>query len=141
MAKTLNEKLLGVGTELRGLARQFDALIEAMGMLEESSKGHARKAAKKRPVTRKAAPKRAAAKKTAKKTKTKVDAKRATSKKKNKTALETVLMYVKRTKKGLTTGDLMKKTGYDKKKVSNTIYKLKKQGKIVVAERGRYVKA
>ena len=152
MAKSLNQKLLEVGRELRELTEKFDALMGAVGLLEETGKKPAKKAAQKKPLAKKAAPKKAAAKKaaaakppaakkSAKKPGAKTQAKKTAPKKKAKTALETVLMYIKRTKKGLTTEALMKKTGYDKKKISNTIYKLKKQGKITVAERGRYVKA
>jgi hypothetical protein len=162
VAKTLNQKLLEVGEELRELTEKFDALMGAIGLLEDSGRGPGKKTARKKPSTKKAAPKKAAPKKAApkktatrkaaaakspatkksvKKPKAQKQAKKAAPKKKTKTALETVLMYIKRTKKGLTTEALMKKTGYDKKKVSNTIYKLKKQGKIVAAERGTYVKA
>jgi predicted HTH transcriptional regulator len=157
VAKTLNQKLLEVGEELRELTEKFDALMGAIGLLEDSGKGPGKKTARKKPSTKKAASKKAAPEKTAtrkaaaakspatkksvKKPKAQKQAKKAAPKKKTKTALETVLMYIKRTKKGLTTEALMKKTGYDKKKVSNTIYKLKKQGKIVAAERGTYVKA
>lgn len=162
MAKILNQKLLEVSKELRGLTEKFDALMEAMGLLEESGQKPVKKTPKKKTTAKKAAPKKAtpkkaaakkaaakkaatakttAAKKSAKKPKAKTEAKKTALTKKTKTAIETVLMYIKRTKKGLTTEALMKKTGFDQKKVSNTIYKLKKQGKIVVAERGKYVKA
>jgi len=153
VAKTLNQKLLEVGEELRELTEKFDALMGAIGLLEDTGKGPGKKTARKKPSAKKKAAskktaaskatktKSPAAKKSVKKPKAQKEAKKAAPKKKTKTALETVLMYIKRTKKGLTTEALMKKTGYDKKKVSNTIYKLKKQGKIVVAERGRYIKA
>lgn len=57
------------------------------------------------------------------------------------TAAETILGLVNRSKKGVDTGTLMAKTGYDRKKVANIIYKLKRQGKIGTAGKGVYVKA
>jgi hypothetical protein len=60
---------------------------------------------------------------------------------KPKTAADTVLTAIKRSKKGVDTSALMKKTGYDRKKVANIIYKLKKQGEIKNAGKGLYLKA
>lgn len=111
VAKTLNQKLLEVSKGLRGLTEKFDALMEAMGLLEESGKEPGKKAPKKKLAARKAASKKAAAKKAAttktmaakkpiKKTKAKTAAKKIAPKKKTKTALETVLLLIKRTKKG-----------------------------------------
>ena len=57
------------------------------------------------------------------------------------TAVNTVLSIINGSKKGVNTETLMKKTGYNQKKIANLIYKLKKQGKIKSAEKGVYVKA
>jgi putative endonuclease len=57
------------------------------------------------------------------------------------TAVNTVLSIINGSKKGVSTETLMKKTGYNQKKIANLIYKLKKQGKIKSAEKGVYVKA
>lgn len=64
-----------------------------------------------------------------------------TAAKKPVTAIDTVLAIIKRSKKGVNTASIMKKTGYDKKKVANIIFKLKTQGKIKSATKGVYVKA
>ncbi len=149
MAKTLNKKLQDVAAELRELTQKLDALMNALGVLEDAAPEASGKPAKTKTGTRKTAAKKSPAKKTASKkaptTKAaapkKAAAKKAAPKKKAKTALDTVLMFIGRTKKGLDTEALMKKTGFDRKKVSNAIYKLKKQGKIVVSERGKYLKA
>lgn len=61
-------------------------------------------------------------------------------KEKPATAAETVLRIINKSKKGVNTATLMEKTGYDKKKVANLVYKLKKQGKIKSVGRGVYLK-
>jgi len=55
--------------------------------------------------------------------------------------VDTVLAIVSRSKKGVNTAILMEKTGYDQKKISNLLYKLKKQGKIKSVNKGVYLKA
>jgi hypothetical protein len=50
--------------------------------------------------------------------------------------IDTVLTIIKKSKKGLNTATLMKKTGFSKKKIHNNVYKLKKQGKIKSVSRG-----
>jgi putative endonuclease len=61
--------------------------------------------------------------------------------KKAATAVDTVLAIINRSKKGVGTAALMKKTGYNKKKISNLVFKLRKQGKIKSVDKGVYVKA
>jgi hypothetical protein len=55
-------------------------------------------------------------------------------------ASDKIFQIIKKSKKGINTKDLIKKTGYDKKSVSNAIYKLIKQGKIKTVAKGVYVK-
>jgi len=50
-----------------------------------------------------------------------------------------VLKIINRSKKGVDTATLMKKTGFDEKKVRNIIFRTLKQGKIKKADRGIYV--
>ena len=57
------------------------------------------------------------------------------------TSIDNIFSIIKRSKKGISTKDLMKKTGYERKSISNAIYKLTKQGKIKTVSRGVYVKA
>ena len=66
--------------------------------------------------------------------------KAAAKKEKQVTAEDTVLGVIKRSKKGVGTSAIMEKTGYARKKVSNIVFKLKKQGKIKSAGRGVYMK-
>ena len=56
------------------------------------------------------------------------------------TAVETVYKIIGGSKKGVDTATLMKKTGFDRKKIANIVYKLGKQGKIKSIEKGVYVK-
>ena len=61
--------------------------------------------------------------------------------KKPVTAAETVLAIINRSKKGVNTASIMGKTGFDRKKVANILFKLKKQGKIKSEIKGVYLKA
>ncbi|MFC1856615.1 hypothetical protein ACFL9U_01145 [Thermodesulfobacteriota bacterium] len=55
-------------------------------------------------------------------------------------AADTVFAIIGKSKRGVDTATVMKKTGYDRKKVHNIIFKLKKQGKIKAVKKGVYVK-
>lgn len=57
------------------------------------------------------------------------------------TAADTILNIIKKSRKGIDTAALKKKTGFSEKKIRNSIYKLKKQGQIKSERRGIYVKA
>ena len=55
------------------------------------------------------------------------------------TATNQVLDIINRSKKGVNTATLMKKTGFDQKMVRNILQRTYKQGKIKRAERGIYI--
>ena len=55
------------------------------------------------------------------------------------TAKDQVLKIINSSKKGVDTAFLMKKTGFDQKKVRNIIFKTLKEGKIKRADRGIYI--
>ncbi len=55
------------------------------------------------------------------------------------TATDQVLKIINRSKKGVNTAALMKKTGFDQKKVRNILNRTFKQGKIKRADKGIYV--
>ena len=57
------------------------------------------------------------------------------------TASDKIFKIIKKSKKGIDTQGLMEKTGYERKSVSNVIYKLTKQGKIKTVAKGVYIKA
>jgi len=58
------------------------------------------------------------------------DGKIADGKKAKPTGADTVLSIIKRSKKGIDTDGLKKKTGFEGRKAGDIIYRLKKQGKI-----------
>jgi predicted Rossmann fold nucleotide-binding protein DprA/Smf involved in DNA uptake len=57
------------------------------------------------------------------------------------TAADTVYKVIARYKKGASMATIMQKTGYDNRKIQNSVYKLKKQGRIKSPAKGVYVKA
>ena len=56
-------------------------------------------------------------------------------------AAETVLNLISGSENGVNVATLVDKTGYDRKKIGNIVYKLRKQGKIKSIQKGVYVKA
>jgi putative endonuclease len=84
----------------------------------------------------------AAAGKKAKATK-RVSAKKAPAKKRTAklTATDQVLKIINRSKKGVDVASLMKKTGFNEKKVWNILHRVYKQGRIQRAGRGIYIGA
>ncbi len=54
---------------------------------------------------------------------------------------DTLLAIIKRSKKGVDTVALRKKTGFEGRKIGDIVYRLKKQGKIKSERKGFYVKA
>ena len=118
--KEFDVALKAVAEGLRTMAQGMEKIAEK---IEESTP---KKQAKAKPV-RKA--KKAPAKKTAKKTA------------KTGTASDAVLAVINRSKKGVNSATLAKKTGFDNKKIANIVFKLRKQGKIKSVDRGVYTKA
>ncbi len=130
----LKKNLQAVNRELKALAKKVDKIVVAVGKLEKAkvAKKPKVKAAKRKPV-KKTVAKKVAAKKSA--------AKKVAVKKTTKTAIDTVLAIIRRSKKGVNTAALMEKTGFEDYKIHNIVYKLKKQGKIKSVGRGIYLKA
>ena len=73
------------------------------------------------------------------KTKAKAVSKKVSTKGGKKTDTDKVLAIINRSKKGVDTATLMKKTGFDQKKVRNMLNRTYKQGKITRVEKGIYV--
>ncbi len=112
----LKNNLKAVAKDLKGLTQKTDKMIKRLEKLE-----------KKAQVTKK--PKTKAVKKVVVKKRAKLS------------ASGTVLATIKRSRKGIDTATLKKKTGFKVRSVDNIIYRLKKEGKIKSAGRGLYVKA
>jgi len=132
--KNLKKNLNAVNRELKALAKKVDRLAVAVGKLEKPkvAKKPKAKVAKRKPakktVAKKVAVKKRAVKKPAKK-------------KTTKTVIDTVLAIIRRSKKGVNTAALMKKTGFSEKQIHNNVYKLKKRGKVKSVAKGVYLKA
>ena len=73
------------------------------------------------------------------KTKAKAATKKAPVKAAKITDTDKLLAIINRSKKGIDTATLMKKTGFDQKKVRNMLNRTYKQGKITRVEKGIYV--
>jgi hypothetical protein len=113
---TITKDLQTVSKELTKLAKQAEKLAVAIGKTEKS---------KAKPV------------------KTRTNAKAATEKAPpivgKGTDTDKVLAIINRSKKGVDTATLMKKTGFDQKKVRNMLHRTYKQGKITRVEKGIYI--
>ena len=83
--------------------------------------------------------KKPAAKSVKTKTKAKAVTNKAQAKVAKKTDTDKVLEIINRSKRGVDTATLMKKTGFDQKKVRNMLNRTYKQGKITRVEKGIYV--
>ena len=81
----------------------------------------------------------AAALRKAEKPKAQSVTKKAPAKGGKKTDTDKLLAIINRSKKGVDTATLMKKTGFDQKKVRNMLNRTYKQGKITRVEKGIYV--
>ena len=135
--KEVQKLLKKVSDGLRTLAQGVDALAEKVedpAKTKSSVKAETKiqplpvKTAK--PASKKAKPVRKAV--------PKADRKKAV---KPATAIDTVFTIISRSPKGANTATIKAETGYDLKKISNIIYKLKKRGKIKSIQKGVYVKA
>jgi hypothetical protein len=113
---TINKDLQTIGKELTKLVNQIENLAVALGKAEKSK-----------------------AKSVQTKTTTQAVTKKAPAKGGKKTDTDKVLAIINRSKKGVDTATLMKKTGFDQKKVRNILHRTYKQGKITRVEKGIYV--
>jgi hypothetical protein len=118
-----------VSDGLKMLAQGIEAISKKVDEIAESQTVEM-------PKAKKPAPAAAKAKKAGRKA-AKAPAKKAAV---APTTAETVLKIISGSKKGADMLTLMKKTGYDRKKVSNVIYKLGKLGKIKSVQKGVYIK-
>jgi len=121
---TTKKELMAMKKDILAIGKKLEKLITAV---EKSEKGTSAKAAKAKAV--KAKP--------AKKT-TKAPAKKKAAK---VTATDQVLKIIKSSKKGVGAATLMKKTGFNQKKVTNILQRTFKAGKIKRAAKGIYIGA
>jgi predicted Rossmann fold nucleotide-binding protein DprA/Smf involved in DNA uptake len=116
---------------MRGMAKGIEALAEKLDTISKSRLDEIDKTKPKRKTPAKAAEKKSAKKASVKQV----------AAKKPATAADTVFEIINKSKEGVNTDTLMEKTGFDRKKISNIIFKLRKQSKIKSAGKGNYVKA
>ncbi len=124
--KQLKREFKSVLKSLKALSQKTEKMIKTLDKLEKSQMG------KKTRV--KAKPKAKAIKKAPVR-------KLAASKKTKLTAADTILSVIKKSRKGVDTAALTKKTGLEGRKIWDITYRLKKQGKIKKDRKGLYVKA
>jgi predicted Rossmann fold nucleotide-binding protein DprA/Smf involved in DNA uptake len=115
---TITKDLKLISKELMKLVKQTEKLAAELGKEEKS-----------------------AAKSVKTKTKSKAVTKKAPVKAAKKTDTDKVLEIINRSKKGVDTATLMKKTGFDQKKVRNMLNRTYKQGKITRVGKGIYIGA
>jgi hypothetical protein len=113
---TLTKDLQAIGNKLTKLAIQAEILLAELGKSEKP-----------------------AAKSVTPKTEAKSVAKKAPTKVAKKTDTDKLLAFINRSKKGVDTATLMKKTGFNQKKVRNMLNRTYKQGKITRVAKGIYV--
>jgi predicted Rossmann fold nucleotide-binding protein DprA/Smf involved in DNA uptake len=134
----LKKELEKILKTLDGIAQKVQKLQEQIGEDKKPTKKPTAKTVKKAPVkkvaTKKAPIKKVAAKKAAPK-------KAVPKKTKPATAVDTAFNIIERYKKGVNMAAIMEKTGYNQKKISNLVFKLRKQGKIKSVAKGVYLKA
>jgi len=113
---TITKDLQAISKELMKLVKQTEKLTAALEKAEKPK-----------------------AKSIKPKTRAKAVTKKAPVKAAKITDTDKVLAIVNRSKKGVDTATLMKKTGFNQKKVRNILSRTYKQGKITRAEKGIYV--
>ena len=113
---TITKDLQAISKELTKLVNQIEKLAAALGKAEKPK-----------------------AKSIKTKLKAKAVSKKAPAKGGKKTDTDKVLAIINRSKKGVDTATLMKKTGFDQKKVRNMLNRTYKQGKITRVGKGIYV--
>jgi predicted Rossmann fold nucleotide-binding protein DprA/Smf involved in DNA uptake len=115
---TITKDLQAIKKELTKLVKQTEKLAAALGKAEKPKAQSVKTKTKSKPATKKAPVKAA-----------------------KKTDTDKLLAFINRSKKGVDTATLMKKTGFDQKKVRNMLNRTYKQGKITRVAKGIYIGA
>jgi len=114
---TITKDLQTAGKELTKLVKQIEKLAATIGKAEKPKVKSVKPKIKAKAVITKKAPVKAA----------------------KITDTDKLLAIINRSKKGVDTATLMKKTGFNQKKVRNMLNRTYKQGKITRVEKGIYV--
>ena len=118
---TIAQDLKALNKNIQSLGKTVDRLIKAVEKDEKSKLKSTKKAPVKKAPAGKAPARKAPAKKAA-----------------QPTATDEILKIIKRSKKGVDAPTLIKKTGFNQKKVRNILFRTYKQGKIKRLEKGIY---
>ena len=121
---TIAQDLKALNKDIQSLGKTLDRLLKAVEKDTKSKAKPTKKIAAKKAPTRKAPAKTAPAKKAA-----------------PPTATDEILKIIRRSKKGVDAPTLIKKTGFNQKKVRNILFRTYKQGKIKRMEKGIYIGA
>jgi len=113
---TITKDLQAISKELTKLGKQTEKLAAALGKAEKPKAKSVKTTTKAKTVTKKAPVKAAKI-----------------------TDTDKLIAIINRSKKGIDTATLMKKTGFNQKKVRNMLNRTYKQGKITRVEKGIYV--
>ena len=122
--KQLQKDLQSAAKALNALAKKIDAISKKLGGVKKTAPA-----------------KPSPAKATQKKTAVKTVKKSAPKKPVVATGSDRVLKIVSGSQKGVSTAALIGKTGFNAKRVQNTVFRLRKLGKIKSLKKGVYVKA
>lgn len=122
--KQLKKDLQAISKSLWTLTRKSESMMKKVDKLDQTVVKPAKPKATAKPKTPRTSARRVAKEKPA-----------------MESATEKVLSVIKRSKKGLDTATLQKKTGYNSRKIWDIVHRAYKQGKIKKADRGTYVKA
>ncbi len=126
---------------LRSISQGVEAIAKKLekGFPEEKPVAKPKRKVAAKPKA-KAAPKKTRAKAAPKAKKTAAPKTKKAPAQKKATALDTVLKVIDRSRKGVSVSTISEKTGFNKKQITNNLYKLKKAGKIKSISRGVYTK-
>ena len=113
---TMTKNVQAISKELTKLVKQIEKLAAELEKAEKTKATSVKTKAKAKAVTKKAPVKAV-----------------------KKTDTDKLLAVINRSKKGVDTATLMKKTGFNQKKVRNMLNRTYKQGKITRVEKGIYV--
>ena len=131
---TIAQDLKALNKDIQSLGKTLDRLLKAVEKDKKSTAKPTKKIAAKKAPAKKAPAKKAPAKTAPAKT---APAKKAAP----PTATDEILKIIRRSKKGVDAPTLIKKTGFNQKKVRNILFRTYKQGKIKRLEKGIYIGA
>ena len=116
---TIAQDLKALNKDIQSLAKTLDRLTKAVEKENKSKAKPTKKIAAKKAPAKKASARKAAA----------------------PTATDEILKIIRRSKKGVDAPTLIKKTGFNQKKVRNILFRTYKQGRIKRVEKGIYIGA